>query len=45
MTMSQYITNLLRTYYNVLYTKRNGGSTQRDFILGLIEQALNEAEA
>ncbi len=80
MTMNQYITTLLRTYYSLLYTKRKGGSTmennrtmafqipeelfqrikahleretartgkkltQRDFVLGLIEQALNEAEA
>lgn len=79
MTMNNYITNLLRTYYSVLYTKRRDSTmensrtmafqipenlfqrikahleretartgkklTQRDFILGLIEQALNEAEA
>lgn len=78
-TMSQYITILLRTYYSVLYQKkdvhdmensrtmafqipeelfqrikahleresaRTGKKlTQRDFVLGLIKEALDEAEA
>lgn len=79
MTTSQYITSLLRTYYSVLQTKNQGGSTmensrtmafqipeelfqrikqhleretaragrkvtQREFVLGLIEEALHKAE-
>ena len=79
MTTSQYITSLLRTYYNVLQTKNQGGNTmennrtmafqipeelfqrikrhleretartgrkvtQREFVLGLIEEALCKAE-
>lgn len=79
MTTSQYITSLLRTYYSVLQTKNQGGSTmensrtmafqipeelfqrikryleretarsgrkvtQREFILGLVEEALDRAD-
>lgn len=79
MTTSQYITNLLRTYYTVYRVQQHGGKTmennrtmafqipeelfqrikahleretartgrkltQREFVLGLIEEALNEAE-